>query len=95
MIVGNRRHGLHDGMARAELLGLQCPLEIGLIGERRTHSLSAVAMDNVDVGRSKRARSPNHVVQQRPTGKGLQHFWQRRVHALALPRGENDDGNRH
>ena len=51
MVVGNRRHGLHDGVARAELLGLQRPLEIGLLGERRAHLLGAVAVDDVDAGR--------------------------------------------
>ncbi len=95
MVVGNRRHGLHDGMARAELLGLQRPLEIGLLGERRSHLLGAVAVDDVDARGLDGARGADDVLEQRPARERLQHLRQCRVHAFALARGENDYGNRH
>ena len=96
MVVGNRRHRLHDGMARAELLGLQRPLQIGLVRERGADLLGAVAVDDVDRRRARmRARSANDVLEQRPARERLQHLRQCRVHALALARGENDYGNRH
>ena len=95
MVVGNRRHRLHDGVARAELLGLERPLEVGLLGERRADLLGAVAIDDVDAGRPQRARGADDVLEQRPARERLKHLRQRRVHALALARGENDYGNRH
>ena len=42
-----------------------------------------------------RARGADDVLEQRPARERLQHLRQRRVHALALARGENDYGNRH
>jgi hypothetical protein len=42
-----------------------------------------------------RARGADDVLQQRLPGERLEHLGQIRVHSLALPRGEYDDGKRH
>ena len=56
LVVGDVGHGLHDGVAGAELFGLQCPLEISLrLAERRAHRVAAVAIHHVH-GRRVRAR---------------------------------------
>ena len=45
-------------------------------------------------GRLERASRSYDMGQQRPTGERLQHLRQRGIHALALPGGKNDYGDR-
>ena len=94
MLVGDRRHRLHDGMTGAELLGLQRPLEIGLLGEGRPDLFAAVPIDDVNRGRLDRARRGHDMGQQGPACERLKHLRQRRMHTLALPGGKNHYGNR-
>src|SRR5579862_7825716 len=88
--AGNLRHHLQQRVPRAETLGLQRPGEL-LRGEYLTHALAAVAIDDVDRIRLERSRRVDHVLEQWTAGKRLQHLRDRRLHALALARGENDD----
>ena len=94
MIVGYDAHGLHHGMAGAQLLRLQNPLD-GLVRQRRLHLRAAVPVDHVDIRRVERARGADHMLQQRLPRQGLQHFRQVGVHPLALARCEYDDGKLH
>jgi hypothetical protein len=82
-------------MTGPELLGLERPLEVGRGGERGPDLVATVAIDDVNGGRRDPARGTHDVLEQRSAREGLEHFRQRRVHALTLPRGENDYGNRH
>ena len=81
-------------MARAELLGLQRPADLGT-GERSAHLLAAVAVDDLDRGGMQRARSLDHVAEQGPAGERLQHLGPVRVHALTLAGGEDHDRQFH
>jgi len=91
VIVGNDGHGLHHGMTGAQLFRLQNPIDVFVI-ERRLHQRPAVTIDHVDGFGSKLARGANDVLQQRLARQRLQHLGQVRMHPLALPRGEYDDG---
>jgi hypothetical protein len=73
---------------------LQCPLQVGVVGERGSDVLSGVPIDDVDRRRAHRARGVEDMSQERATRERLQDLRQRRIHALALPGGENDYGNR-
>ena len=78
-------------MTGAQLIGLQNPIDVFVI-ERRLHLRPAIAIDHVDGFGSELARGANDVLQQRLPRKRLQHLGQVRMHPLALPRGEYDDG---
>ena len=94
MVVGDDAHGLHDGVARAQLLGLEDPLDV-VVGERLLHLGAAVTVDHVDMGRIQGPGGPDDVAQQRLPGQRLQHFRQIGVHPFALTRSENDHGECH
>jgi len=89
--VGHLRHGLLHGMAGPQLLALLGPLQVGLVGERRAHRLTAVAVHHVDGSRLQLACGIDHMRQHRPAGNRLQHLGQDRLHALASAGGEDDD----
>ena len=94
MVVGNGGHGLHDGVPGAELLRLQHPVDL-LVVERGTHLRTAMPVYHVHVRRIERAGGADHMLQERLSRERLQDLGQVRVHALALSRGEYDDGKRH
>jgi hypothetical protein len=82
-------------MTGPELLGLERPIEIRRCGERGPDLVATVAIDDVNGRRREPTRGAHDVLEQWSAREGLEHFRQRRVHALTLPRGENDYGNRH
>ena len=94
VIIGDDGHGLHHGMARTQLLGLQYPVDV-FVMQRRLHLRTAVPINDADVVGIERAGGADHMLQQRLPGQRLQDFGHVRVHPLALPRGEYDDGKRH
>ncbi len=93
MFVGDQRHGLHHGVSGAELLGLQHPVDVLVL--ERFDQRAAVTVDDADIGGGEGSRGSDHVLEQRLARQGLQDFGKVRMHALALPRGEYDDGKRH
>ena len=94
VIVRYDAHGLHHGMARAQLIGLQNPLD-RLLVQGRLHLRAAVPVHHIDIGGIQGARGADHMLQQRLPGQGLQHFRQVGVHPLALARCQNDDRKLH
>ena len=95
LVVGDVGHGLHDGVAGAELLGLQRPLQIFASAERRAHRVAAVAIHHVHRRGVQRARAANNVAQQRHAGERLQNLGEIGFHSLALTGSEDDDGEFH
>ncbi len=91
VIVGYHGHGLHDGMAGAALLGLQHPLHV-FMREGALHLGAAMPIHHADLHGPKLPGHAYHMLQQRLAGERLQDLGQVRVHALALSRGEYDDG---
>ena len=81
------RQRLHHRVAGAELRLLQRPSRPGR--ERGGHLLAAMAVDDDDA-RGEAAGGVQHVREQRPASERVQDLGQGRVHALALPGGEND-----
>ena len=92
-IVGYRGHREFHRMPGAALFGMFDPGHIR-IGERGTHLVAAVAVDDMDGGRIQRARGFQHMPEHRATGQGHQHLRARGLHALALACGQNDDVQR-
>ena len=90
MVVGNVRQALHDGMAGAQLLRLQGPLD-GFVLQYGLDAVSAVAIDHVDADRAQLAGAVDDVLQQGLASERLQHLGQVALHALALPGGKDDD----
>ncbi len=84
------RNGLQYGVARAQLRFLQHPGDVRRI-QRGAHLFAAMPMHHADARGMQRAGCIQHMAQQRFTGQRMQHLGQRRVHALALAGGENDD----
>ncbi len=84
------RQGLRQRMPGAQLRFLFRPDQIGMI-QRRAHALAAMAVDHADQPGLEAARSGDDMREQGPARKRMQHLGQIRVHALALPGGEDDD----
>ena len=88
---GSGKSTLLHCMAGTELLRLLCPMQIGLVGERSTHVIATMAVDDVHAHRLQRARAGDDMGQHRHACDLLQHFRQDGLHPLAFARGENDD----
>ena len=82
-------------MTGTELLGLQHPGIHGDARHRGAHLLAAVTVDHVDRGGVEQSGGVDDVPQQRPARKGLHDLGQVGPHALALARGQDDDGKLH
>ena len=91
--VGDVLHRLQHGVPCAQALGLQRPGD-RLVLECGAHLLAPVAVNHLDGGGRERARRVDHVLQQRPAGERLQYLGERRLHALALARRQDHDGQR-
>ena len=63
-------------------------------GNRRPHGIAAETDDDGDRARRKRAHGGQDMGDERPAGQRVQDFRQRRMHALALPGGEDRDVER-
>ena len=94
VVVGNLRHRLHHRVARAVLLGLQDPADVGAL-EGLEHLLAAVAVHHAGGRGLEAAGGVEHVPEQRPARERLQHLGQVRFHALALAGGQDHDGEWH
>ena len=94
MIIGDIRQRLGDRMSCAELLSLQAPVQI-LVGKGRSHAFGAVTVNDAYGLRLKLPRAVEHMRKQRTAGERMQDLGQIRAHALALARGQDDDGDRH
>ena len=88
------RQRLQHGVAGAELLGLQNPIDPG-IGKRGAHALGAMTMHDEHPARRERARGVEHMGEQRPAGKRMKHLGKLRAHALAQAGGQYDHVERH
>jgi hypothetical protein len=88
--VHQMRQGLHDRMAGAQLRLLQSPSQIRRVN-RRPHCLAAMSIDDTQLPWREAAGGVNHVRNQRLASQRMEYLGQVRMHALALPGGENDD----
>ena len=83
-----------DRVPRAPLLGLLNPGD-GAAGKRLLHALAAVTVNDADLARLQRRGSVEDVLENRAPGERMQDLRQAGAHALALTRGEDDDGGWH
>ncbi len=93
-IVGDLRHGLHERVTGAQLLGLQRPLQVRVV-EGGAYLLAAVTVHHVDGRGLEQPCAANNMPQQRPAGERLQYLGESGFHSLALTGSENDDGELH
>ena len=94
MVVGYHRHRLHDRVSRAELHGLQNPIDLFVL-ECGLDLAAPMAVNHKDVVGGEPPRGREHVREQRLARESLQHFRQVGIHPLANTCCEDDDGERH
>jgi hypothetical protein len=90
VVVGDARHRLCDGVAGAQLIGLQTPGQIDF-RKGSADTVGAMPINNVNVGGTEFARTVEHMREQRPPGDGLQDLREVRVHTFTLAGGQDDD----
>ena len=79
-IIGNRRHGLHDGMARAPSLRLDHPINVETV-TGLFHLVRTTANHHVNLLRVQRSCGLQEMRQHRPPADCLQHLRQAGLHA--------------
>ena len=89
-VSGQRRDGLGDGMAGAQLLVLQDEVEV-VCCQAFTDQLGTMADDHMNTLRLELARAVDNMAEHGIAGNRVQHFRQCRTHASALACGENND----
>ena len=80
----------HDGVACAQLLGLDDELESGFTGQLATHEIGAIAHDDYHPLDAGGADGIDHVVDHRPAANGHQNLGQLGAHPFAFARGQDD-----
>ena len=78
-------------IAGAQALGLQDPVEIGLVGKRRLHLVTVVAVDDVDGHRLQGPCGIQDMRQQRASGQRHKHFGSVGAHARAGTGSQDED----
>ncbi|MNF78443.1 hypothetical protein D3C84_606280 [compost metagenome] len=84
------RQRLGDGVAGAQLFGLQHKAEV-IRGQPLAYRLGAMTYDDVDALGGELAGGVNDVAEHGLAGHRMQHLGQGRTHASALAGGEDDD----
>ena len=86
---------LANGMASSQLFDLFNPVDIARFTELFTHCLRTIATNHVNARRFQQRRGAQHMIQQGPSGKAMQHLRQGRTHAGAFAGCEYDNFERH